>query len=471
MFAKCLPNWQILLSLQWTYLENVMTIAFQLRTTKSVKTEDEVPVYIRVVDGREWFFRNRTQVMVRPDWWDPKNEEVKKRIVCPDEDRKKVDDEIERLRAYVRKAFDEDKAKGRIKKGWLEQVLQDYYAGKERGPKKRVKKGETLESLFDKYLEGRDPELSRTKHYRVLMRILLRYTEYVRLSQPKQSKYVFDVKSITTEDLNAIYDYIVREYKIVEEYPGILEAQPETRKINQRGGNTITGIMKNFRAFFNWCQKEGHITKNPFDDFEKGEGERYGTPIYLTKEELKQLYAADFSDNPSLEVQRDIFAFQCNVGCRVGDMMRLTKRDVINGAIEYIPNKTIKESAKTVVVPLNTMAKAIVEKYKDLPGDQLLPFVASQNYNYAIKDALKKAGITRLVTTLNQLTRTEEKRPINEVASSHMARRTFIGNIYKQVKDQRLVSSLTGHSDGSRAFTRYRNIDIDMKQDLVNILD
>lgn len=349
--------------------------------------------------------------------------------------------------------------------------MEDYYSGKERGPKKRVKKGETLESLFDKYLEGRDPELSRTKHYWVLMRIILRYTEYVRLSQPKQSKYVFDVKSITTEDLNAIYDYIVREYKIVEEYPGILEAQPETRKIIQRGGNTITGIMKNFRAFFNWCQKEGYITKNPFNEFEKGEGERYGTPIYLTKEELKQLYAADFSDNPSLEVQRDIFVFQCNVGCRVGDMMRLTKRDVINGAIEYIPNKTIKENAKTVVVPLNTMAKAIVEKYKDLSGDQLLPFVASQNYNYAIKDALKKAGITRLVTTLNQLTRTEEKRPINEVASSHMARRTFIGNIYKQVKDQRLVSSLTGHSDGSRAFTRYRNIDIDMKQDLVNILD
>lgn len=148
-----------------------------------------------------------------------------------------------------------------------------------------------------------------------------------------------------------------------------------------------------------------HIGKNPFIGFEKGEGERYGTPIYLTKEELKQLYQAEFSDTPSLEVQRDIFVFQCNVGCRVGDMMRLTKRDVINGAIEYIPNKTIKESAKTVVVPLNSMARAIVEKYKDLPGDSLLSFVASQNYNYAIKDALKKAGITRLVTTLNQLTR------------------------------------------------------------------
>ena len=65
----------------------------------------------------------------------------------------------------------------------------------------------------------------------------------------------------------------------------------------------------------------------------------------------------------------------------------------------------------------------------------------------------------------------ESKVPINEMASSHMARRTFIGNIYKLVKDPNLVSALTGHVEGSRAFTRYRTIDIDMKKDLVKILE
>ena len=33
-----------------------------------------------------------------------------------------------------------------------------------------------------------------------------------------------------------------------------------------------------------------------------------------------------------------------------------------------------------------------------------------------------------------------------------------------------LVSALTGHIEGSRAFTRYRTIDIDMKKDIVKIL-
>ncbi len=52
-----------------------------------------------------------------------------------------------------------------------------------------------------------------------------------------------------------------------------------------------------------------------------------------------------------------------------------------------------------------------------------------------------------------------------------MARRTFIGNIYKLVKDPNLVSSLTGHVEGSRAFNRYRTIDIEMKKDLFKMLE
>ena len=149
----------------------------------------------------------------------------------------------------------------------------------------------------------------------------------------------------------------------------------------------------------------------------------------------------------------------------------LKKRDVINGAVEYILTKTIKENVRTVVVPSNTIAQEIVDGYADLPGDQLLPFESSERYNDNIKIIFEKAGVTYLVTKLDTVTRTEVKVPINEIASSHMARRTFIGNIYKLVKDPNLVSALTGHVEGSRAFNRYRTIDIDMKKDLVKILE
>jgi hypothetical protein len=52
-----------------------------------------------------------------------------------------------------------------------------------------------------------------------------------------------------------------------------------------------------------------------------------------------------------------------------------------------------------------------------------------------------------------------------------MARRTFIGNLYKKVKDPNLVGSLSGHKEGSRAFSRYREIDEEIKIDLVKSIE
>jgi integrase len=122
-------------------------------------------------------------------------------------------------------------------------------------------------------------------------------------------------------------------------------------------------------------------------------------------------------------------------------------------------------------VPLNSIAKEIISKYSGLEGEQLLPLIAEQKYNEAIKEVFAAAGITRNVTLLNKLTGEEETRPLNEVASSHLARRTFCGNLYKKVKDPNLVGSLSGHADGSKAFVRYRDIDEDMKNELVKMLE
>ena len=52
-----------------------------------------------------------------------------------------------------------------------------------------------------------------------------------------------------------------------------------------------------------------------------------------------------------------------------------------------------------------------------------------------------------------------------------MARRTFIGNINRKVKDPNLVSALSGHKEGSKAFQRFQDIDEEMKRDLVKLLD
>ena len=143
----------------------------------------------------------------------------------------------------------------------------------------------------------------------------------------------------------------------------------------------------------------------------------------------------------------------------------------MNGTIEYIPTKTIRENGRTVVVPLNETAKSILRKYSKLPDGRLLPFIPAQQYNERIREVLRIVGIDRMVTIIDPLTGKEDKKPICEVAASHMARRTFIGNLYKKVQDPNIVASLSGHVEGSRAFSRYREIDKEIKTNVVKLLD
>ena len=212
------------------------------------------------------------------------------------------------------------------------------------------------------------------------------------------------------------------------------------------------------------------MPSNPFRRF-KIARDVYGTPYYISLEERHQIEQADLSSRPKLAIQRDIFVFHCCLGCRVGDLKRLTTANLIEGEIHYIAQKTKAGNPKTIKIPLNETAMAIVEKYADPNRESLLPFISDQKYNYAIKEIFTLAGITRKVVVRNSVTGEQEIRPINEIASSHMARRTFVGNLFKKFKDQSLISELSGHVPNSREFARYREIDSELKREMVSVIE
>ena len=108
--------------------------------------------------------------------------------------------------------------------------------------------------------------------------------------------------------------------------------------------------------------------------------------------------------------------FQCLIGCRVSDLNRLTKANIVDGFVEYIPQKTKMEHANTVRVPLNQKARDILERYKDLES-ALLPRFSHFGYNKKIKEILKYVGIDRTVIVLDPKTREDVARPLYEVAT------------------------------------------------------
>lgn len=316
------------------------------------------------------------------------------------------------------------------------------------------------------------------KNFDVLIRALRRYEMFVQLSDKTRKDFALDIDTIDSDTLSDIESYLRNEHSLLEEYPKIFEKIPASTdsrrspKPQPRGNNTICALFNKLKAFFNWLNEKNITANNPFKGYEGVVSEKYGTPYYITLEERNAIADFDLSEHPQMEIQRDIFIFQCCIGCRVSDLLKLTQSNVINGAVEYIPHKTKGERQNVVRVPLNTRAFALMEKYKgvDRKG-RLFPFIAAQNYNDSIKEIFKLCGITRAVTVINSVTGKEEQRPINEVASSHMARRTFVGNLYKKVKDPSLISSMSGHAEGSKAFNRYREIDDEVKKATVSLID
>ena len=310
----------------------------------------------------------------------------------------------------------------------------------------------------------------RVKNFKVIQRSLARYEMYVRTIKRGYHDFILDIDEVTADTLRDMWDFFENEYIYYEKYPKLYETFPEKRVPLPRGKNTLIDRFSRIRTFFIWCYDKKITINRPFDEFPLDEC-TYETPYYITLDERDQIFDADLSEHPQLAIQRDIFIFQTLIGCRVSDLYRLTKRNIVNEAIEYIPKKTREGNPVTVRVPLNSKAKTILARYKDYEGKKLFPFISEQKYNVAIKRIFQEAGVDRVVTILDPLTHEEVKRPIYEVASSHLARRTFIGNIYKKVKDPNLVSALSGHKEGSKAFRRYRDIDEEMKKDLVKLLD
>ena len=320
-----------------------------------------------------------------------------------------------------------------VGKGWLAQQIDDFtnphddeVDSDESEPKQL-----SFFDLFDIFLEKREISQGKKNQYKVFRRILQRYEMYKQLLDPK---FKLSLDTLDGNGIEEIGDYIKKEYKLLEKFPNIIEAV------------------------------------NPFRKF-KIPKDIYGTPYCLTLEDLSQLEKADLSERPSLAVQRDIFVFQCCIGCRVSDLKELTLANVINNEIHYIARKTKDGNPKTIKVPINKTAQAIIERHYDLKRKELLPFISDQNYNEAIKEVFKLAGLTRNVVVRNSLTGEPEIRPLNEIASSHLARRTLTNILYKKYKDQSLVSSITGHAPNSSAFARYRDIDEDMRREMVSILD
>lgn len=444
------------------------TVKAFFRTT--TKKADKVNIRFRLTDGRTVQLFHKSNIVVNPSDFDIKKEEIKAKVIYDANLRNLFNKSIAERKNLILDLYNSEPNKSALTSKWLDNaILKSISAPLDKSIDKINEP--TFFDYFDDFLSKQKLSAGRKKHYMVLYRALQRFELFK--SKLETFKLSFDV--LRVDLLKEFEKFLSTEHEIYKYHKDIYLAIPESRTPQPRGENTVIDLLKKIRVLVNWANTPDSITHQPISKINafgtngyKIKECKYGSPIYITIEERNKLYHEVFVDRPKLTIQRDIFVFQCLIGCRVGDLYKMTKANVINGAIEYIPSKTEEETKATVRVPLNQIALDILSRYPD--SEMLLPFISEQKYNKAIKDMFKIAELTRMVTIVNPTTSKIEQKSLDKVASTHLARRTFVGNLYKQVKDPNLVGSLSGHKEGSKAFARYREIDDDMKKDLVNLL-
>lgn len=482
-------------------------------SAKTDKVTSQHEVLIRFFHGRI-NQRAKTNVFVHhDDWSDEKQAIVTEkvqaeldrcnawRIITPERKQEKIkweklnkelQNKIDRLNQIVSLVQSSFQAadKNNLAKDWLKSLIDgfNFPQAHTADNAQHQSNNKSFFDWFELFLKTKDYPESSTKSFRVLERALGRYQGFVRAKRDKS--FTLDIDTITKDTVNDFFDYFKNEFKYVEKYPKLymgllcdypteITAKHKTPKITERGHNHIVNLKKKFKRFFLWLNKEGYSSNHPFDGVEI-KSEKYGDPIILSLDERNKIADFDLSATPHLERQRDVFVFQCLIGCRVSDLLKMTPDNVVDGQVQYIPRKTIENKAVTAEIPLNARAIAILAKYKDMDlsayrskvnSRPLLPFISAQKYNEAIKEIFKVCGINRLVTVLNPISGEQENKPMYEVASSHMARRCFVGNLYNQIQDPNLISSMSGHVEGSREFARYRKIERDAKKKAVDLIN
>ena len=187
----------------------------------------------------------------------------------------------------------------------------------------------------------------------------------------------------------------------------------------------------------------------------------YDAPFFLKAEELRRVMRTDVPSE--LQWVKDLVVLNCALGCRIGDLLRLTMDKVAVSEdgipyVHYIPSKTAQNQGtnQEIQTPLIDPAVEIIRRTKlAFIGHQ--PKYGRQVYNKSLRRLLEYCGIDRKVSLYDSELGDNVYKPIYEVASSKLARKTHIDMLTK-VQINYYASGL--HRTGSDAVFRYTSLEL-----------
>ncbi|MGN0190815.1 MAG: hypothetical protein ACI39U_04100 [Candidatus Cryptobacteroides sp.] len=252
--------------------------------------------------------------------------------------------------------------------------------------------------------------------------------------------------------------FLFDEYLYAEKYPQYYRSGVRLPR-KRRKNSSVVMELRALRAFFTELEDLEEIRRSPFRMLTREKRKSimhvmYDAPVFLRKAEFDTVCNAVVPKR--LEWVRDVFVFNCCVGCRIGDVQRLgpEKLEISDDGIpfiHYIPQKTRQTQLtnREIETPLVPTALRIARKG--------LGKFSRLKYNMLLKELLKQCGLTRKVRIYNESKGDNEYIPLYRTASSKLARKTHV-DLMNKVQIDPWASGL--HQVGSNAVFRYTYLEL-----------
>jgi len=220
--------------------------------------------------------------------------------------------------------------------------------------------------------------------------------------------------------------------------------------------NYVRDIVRRLYAVMRKSHDDGLHSNKIFLRTELIPTETPSDMIYLSTDDLKQLYEFDFSSTPKLERVRDIFIVQCDTGLRYNDLKQLDK--LVLKTVQNIPMIQVftRKTDQEVIIPQSRRTKEILTKYSGFPR-----VISNQKMNDYLKEVCTLAGIDSDITIRKYHAGVQKKEVYKkwELIGTHTARRTFATNaILEGSMPKMTIMIMTGHKS-EKTFDGYVRVD------------
>ena len=217
------------------------------------------------------------------------------------------------------------------------------------------------------------------------------------------------------------------------------------RAVRGLADNSVAGFVKRVKPFLEWARESRGLTLavDPAKLKVKGEDVE---KVWLSADELAALAVAMLP--AGLTRVRDAFVFCCYTGLRYSDLSDLHAGNVQDWQGSKVLRLTQTKTKTGVSIYLTSPALALLAKYEGTRV-RLLPVMANQVMNRALKRIARLAGITSAVEVVETLGGRVLKKSVPkwELVTMHTARHTFATQSLMRGMPVEVLQKVLGHAN------------------------